>query len=706
MRPVTWIKVVCVCICLVHVVKAQTDTLQNVQVNAQRLEWQSDPSKKVFYVGTNLVNLGGNLFDVLSQIPSIYVTADGLVQYRGNQNMQIYFDGKPSGILSSSRANALSLFPADRIDKIEIISAPGAKYPAEGSSGILNIILKKGRDQDQIQGNVNLGTSQQVNASAGYAIARKKWTHGWDYSYRQSIRNNYQLFYRENASQFGLAQINQETKEINRDYNQLFTWNTEYAFDKNHALALNVVGRISSDAIQETRFNESRYARAPDRFYIRDADKRGNDSGIDVGLSYHHQVPNRWDGSLNLLWITNSGEDANQFNQNYFFDGFDVPNSNVIPRIEESKAQSMNQTLLAQGDWKRILSPKKSIEFGFRFQARQFESDFLYAKFLQNTWNIDSKRSNAFRYQEAVQAVYVQANFQALTIGLRAEATQAQKQSYVNVFPSLMWTKSLSKNAHAFVNLSTRINRPNYKALNPFISFADPLNLNAGNPNLLPEKTLLGELGYAFDKNSWSFSNQFFYRDIQGLVGRIRTFLDGDTTLTRFENIASSRAIGFEQMTQGSILKGWQVTWTSSIFQNDVQGDINGTLINEKRWTWNSRLNQQFAFGKWSGQISGIYHSAQINPLGIIQAYYTVDLGFKRELNKGKVTINARVNDVLNTQQTVYDTRPFGFVSDLTKKKETRIYYVGVSFKLVSKKIKFGKKRKAINEDEAGDEED
>ena len=119
---------------------AQVDTLMNVEVKASRPEF----GKPVFYPSANLTNLGGNLQDVLANIPSIYVAGDGSIQYRGSQSLTIYFDGKPSGILASSRANALSLFPADRIEYIEIISAPGAKYSAEGSSGILNIVLKKG----------------------------------------------------------------------------------------------------------------------------------------------------------------------------------------------------------------------------------------------------------------------------------------------------------------------------------------------------------------------------------------------------------------------------------------------------------------------------------------------------------------------------------------------------------------------------------
>ena len=117
-----------------------TRTLKEVKVEGIRSELNTDPSKKVYQVGANLTNLGGNLFDILSNIPSIYVTSDGHITYRGNQNLTLFFDGLPAGIVSSSRANALSLYPADQIDRIEILSNPGAKYTAEGSSGILNIV--------------------------------------------------------------------------------------------------------------------------------------------------------------------------------------------------------------------------------------------------------------------------------------------------------------------------------------------------------------------------------------------------------------------------------------------------------------------------------------------------------------------------------------------------------------------------------------
>ncbi|MFZ9160163.1 MAG: TonB-dependent receptor domain-containing protein [Aquirufa sp.] len=681
---------------------AQKDTLQEVRVEGIRSEITSDPTKKVYQVGANLTNLGGNLFDVLSNIPSIYVTSDGNVNYRGNQNLTIYFDGKPAGISSSSRANALSLYPADQIDRIEIISNPGAKYSAEGSAGILNIILKKGTKTESLRINSNVGTNDKYAFSATYTKGFKRWTHLVDVNLRQNIRNNYQYLYRENSSAFGAALITQTTNEVNRDYNQSIRLNSNYNFSKDRALGISFIGRLSSDHNSEVRYNISEFDYAADRLYARDADKNGRDFGFDLNVSYSPSA----NGKIDFLWIQNQGSDANSFFQHYYFGDFETSNPNIPVRNERSSASSANSTLLLQGDWTKSFAKRGLLEYGFKFNSRFFENDFLYEKQKEGIYLRDAKRSNGLVYREHIQAAYVsyayENKYATLNTGLRAEATEIAgdiQQQYLNLFPSFSIVHPLNKSSNLSFALSSRITRPSYKSLNPFISFADPLNLNAGNPELKPEKAFLYELTHTKDYASLSISNTVFYRDISGLVGRVRTFLAGDTTLTRYENIAKSRAWGIENLSTWSISKAYKVTLTTSLFQSDLEGFINNTNVSLNRWSWNSRLNQQFKWkNNWSAQISGIFQSAQINTLGIIEPYYTVDVGFKRDF--GRLSLNARVNDVFNTQKTIYDSRPFGLISDLERKKETRIFYIGFSYKFETKKMKEARERRKVNEEE------
>jgi outer membrane receptor for ferrienterochelin and colicin len=679
-----------------------TRTLKEVKVEGIRSELSTDPSKKVYQVGANLTNLGGNLFDILSNIPSIYVTSDGHVTYRGNQNLTVFFDGLPAGIVSSSRANALSLYPADQIERIEILSNPGAKYTAEGSSGILNIVLKKGSKSESLRINSNVGTNDKYALSTTYVKGVKRWTHLVDLNLRQNSRNNYQSLYRENQSRFGYSQITQNTDEINRDYNQSLRLNSTYTLSKDRSIGLSFIGRLSRDHNSETRYNKSEFVSTADRLYARDADKTGNDYGFDLNLFYNPSA----NGKIDFLWIRNQGSDANQFYQHYFYENFDTPNPNIPERFERSAASSQNSTLLLQGDWAKTISPRLKVDYGFRFNSRFFSNDFRYERLKEELYERDLARSNGFDYQEHVQAAYLSQAYKSakwnVDAGLRLEATEIAggvKQNYVNLFPALTLLHLVSTTESLSFGLSTRINRPSYKSLNPFISFADPLNLNSGNPNLKPERTLLLELAHNKDFKSLSVSNTLFYREITGLVGRVRTFLGGDTTLTRYENISKSRAWGFENISTWSITKNYKVTLNSSVFQTDLEGLINNTEVSLNRWSWNMRLNQQFKWNKqWSAQISGIFQSEQINPFGIIQPFYTVDVGVKKDF--GKLSLNARVNDIFDTQKTVYDSRPFGLISDIVRKKETRIFFIGFTYKLETKKMKEARERRRVNEEE------
>lgn len=684
-----------------------TRTLKEVKVEGIRSELSTDPSKKVYQVGANLTNLGGNLFDILSNIPSIYVTSDGHVTYRGNQNLTLFFDGLPAGIVSSSRANALSLYPADQIDRIEILSNPGAKYTAEGSSGILNIVLKKGSKSESLRINSNVGTNDKYALSATYVKGVKRWTHLIDLNLRQNSRNNYQSLYRENQSRFGYSQITQNTDEINRDYNQSLRLNSTYTLSKDRSIGMSFIGRLSRDHNSETRYNKSEFVSTADRLYAREADKKGSDYGFDLNLFYNPSA----NGKIDFLWISNQGSDANQFYQHYFYENFETPNPNIPERFERSAASSQNSTLLLQGDWTKTISPRLKVDYGFRFNSRFFTNDFRYERLKEELYERDLARSNGFDYQEHVQAAYLSQAYKSakwnVDAGLRLEATEIAggvKQNYVNLFPALSILHLVSNTESISFGLSTRITRPSYKSLNPFISFADPLNLNSGNPNLKPERTLLLELAHNKDFKSLSVSNTLFYREITGLVGRVRTFLGGDTTLTRYENISKSRAWGFENISTWSITKNYKVTLNSSIFQTDLEGLINNTEVSLNRWSWNTRLNQQFKWNKqWSAQISGIFQSEQINPFGIIQPFYTVDFGVKKDF--GKLSINARVNDIFDTQKTVYDSRPFGLISDIVRKKETRIFFIGFTYKLETKKMKEARERRRVNEEEIDLEE-
>ena len=695
-----------------------TRTLKEVVVKQQVSDLQYSPNKKIYQISGNLTTIGGNLLDALANIPSIYISPDGLIQYRGNQNMTIYFDGRPSGFVSSSRTNALSLFPLDMVERVEIISAPGANFSSEGSSGILNIILKKGGNSpSSFKLNSNFGSRDKYSVTTSFAKNNKKVSQFIDYNFRKTIRNDYQKLFRENPSSNGLSKINQELFEINRDENHTLKWGTNWHLSETQNLVVSVLGRAADDDNDEIRQNRTRFLSAPQRLYIRDALKKGQDFGMDFSISFQTKKK-KSESSIDFLWIENSGKDRNNFVQNYYFNDFDTFNSNIPQRLERSGNDNQNHTFILQGDWVKKMNSHVNLSYGFKWSKRAFNNQFSYEKFRNEAWQIDLARSNNFAYQENIGAMYGQWTYTQknwdVQAGLRNETSyiylpiQAIKDQYNNLFPSFAVQHNKNPLGILSLSLSSRINRPSYKSLNPFMSFADPLNLSSGNPKLKPEKTVLIEIGQSIDFKKVMVNNQFFYRNTRDLVGRFRTLREGDTTLTRFENIEKFTSWGFENITSWQVNQIWKIQLTASIYQNDLQGVINELKIDQNRWSYNGRLNQTFKFAKhWSAQLLGVYQSTQISPLGQIDPIYTADLGIKKELLNGKLTINAKINDVFNTQRTVYHFDSFGFVLDQEKKKETRIYYLGFSYRLEGKKkVKDLKQRKSVNEEEAGLDED
>jgi len=695
-----------------------TKILQEVLIKQQRSDLQYSPNKKIYQINGNLTTIGGNLLDALSNIPSIYINPDGVIQYRGNQNMTIYLNGKPSGFVSSNKTNALSLFPLDMVERVEIISTPGANFSSEGSSGILNIILKKGNNlPSSYKLNSNFGTRDKYSITASFAKNNQKRTQFIDYNFRKTRRNDFQKLYRENPSYSGLAKINQEMFEINRDENHTLKWGNNWQISKQNNVVFSILGRAALDENNEERQNKTRYLSSPQRLYIRDAIKIGTDYGVDVTLSYQTKKKLS-ESSIDFLWIQNTGKDRNDFVQKYYYNDFDTYNSNIPPKFERSATDNQNHTFIFQGDWIRKINTQTNFAYGFKWSNRIFQNQFSYEKLKNNLWQIDIARSNNFDYQENVVAVYSQwtqsKNHWELQAGIRSELSNIQlaiqeiNQKYINLFPSISILQTKNILGTVSFNLSSRINRPSYKSLNPFISFADPINLSSGNPTLKPEKTILIELGQAKDYKNISTSNQFFFRNTQDLVGRFRTLKEGDTTLTRFENIEKFTSWGFENITSLQVNQFWKIQLNGSIYQNDLQGQINELRINQNRWSFSGRLNQTIKWGNnWSSQLIGVYQSTQISALGQIDPIYSVDWGVKKDFMKGKLTLNVKINDIFNTQRTIYHMDSFGFLLDQEKKKETRIYYLGISYKLEGKKkIKDSKQRKSINEEEAGTDDD
>jgi iron complex outermembrane recepter protein len=710
------------------IIKTSSKTLDEVTVSEQKQEMTMSLDKRIFNVGANLTTVGGTALDVLQNVPSVIVTPDGEIQMRGSGNLLILIDGRPSGITTSNRQSALEMLPADVIESIEIITNPSSKYQADGTSGIINIITKKSKNAGyNLRTNLNAGTREKYNGNISMNLRRGRWNVFGDYNLRDFKKLNYQSLFREQNSKSGNSEINQNSDEINRDNNQNIKLGFDYFLTKRATISGFALRRLAKDNNEENRYSTTTYPErlSEPRLYLRNGIKTGEDKGLDIFLGYKQTFDKSGQElTVDFTNIDNDGYDNNDYIQSYFYQEFSTPSPYLPTRTEQSRATNQNFTRILQTDYVQPLDEKAKIETGLRGSVREFDNDFSYSVFdkTSNTFKKDIRRSNRFVYNENVYAGYANYghywNKWSLLAGLRAEYTDLiidqktaaipLKRNYLNLFPSIFLSQQINKQNQIQLNYSRRINRPSYKALNPFVNTNDLLNLSTGNPYLQPENVNSFELTHLYFKKDFSLNSTIFYRNIQNSVVRVRQIVEGDTTLTTFQNLDQNNSYGFELIASHRLAKWLRTNGNVSVFQSDLQGKTQAGEFNRSNLSLTARLNFQVKATKnLAIQFSTNYRSPLLTPQGKVSTIYTSDLGVKYDAWKGKLSINLKVNDVFNTQQQTIFTDGLGFSATNFKKNETRYLMLGIQYRLY-KKLKNPteqRERKKVNEEQAGDEQ-
>ncbi len=710
------------------VVQTSSQNLDEVTVLEQKQEMTMSLDKRIFNVGANLTTVGGTALDVMQNVPSIIVTPDGEIQMRGSSNLLILIDGRPSGITTSNRQSALEMLPADMIESIEIITNPSSKYQADGTSGIINIITKKSKNAGyNLRTNLNVGTREKYNGNISMNLRQGRWNVFGEYNLRDFKRLNTQSLFREQNSKRGNSEINQNSDEINRDNNQ----NTKIGFDffitKRATISGFALRRLARDNNDENRYSTTDYPEtlSEPRLYLRNGIKKGEDKGLDFFLGYKQTFDKSGQElTIDFTNIDNNGYDNNDYIQNYFYREFTTPSPYLQKRTEQSRATNQNFTRIFQTDYVHPLNERSKIESGLRNSLREFDNDFSYSVFenISNSFKKDLRRSNRFVYNENVIAGYVNYgqnwNKWSLLTGIRGEYTDItidQKtnlipinRTYLNLFPSVFLNRQINKQHQVQLNYARRINRPSYKALNPFVNTNDLLNLSTGNPYLQPENVNSFELTHLYFKKDFSLNSTIFYRNILNSVAKVRQIIGEDTTLTTFQNLNQNNSFGIELIASHRLAKWLRTNGNVSVFQSDILGQTQAGEFNRSNLSVTARLNFQVKAGKnLSVQFSNNYRSPLLTPQGKVSTIYTADLGAKYDAWKGKVSINLRINDIFNTQEQTIFTDGLGFNAINFKKNETRFLMLGIQYRLYEKlrNPTQQRERKKVNEEQAGDEQ-
>ncbi|MGZ8510502.1 MAG: TonB-dependent receptor domain-containing protein [Chitinophagaceae bacterium] len=643
--------------------------LNEVVVQSEKSFMELSLDKRIFTVGKDLANAGGSASDILSNIPSVSVDGEGNVKLRGSDNVRILIDGKPSGLVSFKGAGGLQQLPASLIERVEIITNPSARFEAEGNAGIINIILKKDKRQG-FNGSLELiaGYYANLGAAANLNYRHRKINFFLNYSiaYRNQpgVGSLYQEVYRQDTTFISKQNTHSRLKGLNNN----IRGGLDYYFNEKSILTASYLFRRSdATRIADIRYEDYLFTPANlTSITTRRQDEEEKEPNSEYTISYKKTFKKK-DHELTATarYIDNWESSQQLFTQHYFHpDGSRDPSRSVL---QQSLNDEFEKQWLFQMDYIKPIGEEGKLETGIRSSFRDMTNDFeVSEKNASGDFIPLQGLDNIFIYNENIHAVYgILANKSkkiAYQAGLRTEWTdvrtvlqksnEVNPRDYVNLFPSAHLTLSLEEENAIQVSYSRRVRRPFYNDLSPFMTYSDSRNFFSGNPDLDPEFSDVGEVGYIINFNKGSLFSGVFYRNTKGKIDRIRKVDSEGNSVTKPENLLNEKAWGAEFTGALTPVNWWKIDMNVNLFHSAIDGSNILASYKASSYTWFARQTSRFSLPHTIEiQARGNYEAAQKTAQGKRKSLYYFDLSASKDVIKGKGTINLNILDVFNSRR-------------------------------------------------------
>lgn len=645
--------------------------LEEVTVQGQRDLIEERVDRTIYKAENDKTTAGGDGTDVLRRVPMLSVDLDGNVSMRGSSNITVLIDGRPSAIAASSITDALKQIPADEIKAVEVITSPSAKYDAEGTSGVINIVTKKNNLQG-MSANIRTGVGLRGSDFGLNASARKGkfgFTLGGfgrsGYNIIGSFENK-QVLNNSNGTTSTVLQT-ADTKS-----NQLFgryNFGVDYELNKYNFLTAAVNFGIRNRSSNQENFITQNFVDGNLLSNaLRETDTKDNSNSMDVSLNYTKTFEEKGK-EISLLTLYNRDNRENYFVNTLFEEDL----STIDSRLKNDNP-SKNEEFTVQLDFVEPLGKDGSsiLEYGAKTILRKAYSDFAYfqadgadGEYVENP---NPNLSNEFSYDQNVTAGYVSYTaklFKNYTIkpGLRYEYTTinadfktentADIPSYGTLVPSLNLSRMLANGNMIKASYNRRISRPSLRFLNPNIDASNPLQISQGNPELDPEFTDNYELGYStFFKNTMvSFSG--FFRNTTGSIQSVRTVAEDGIIYTGFDNIGRENAIGTNIFTNISISNKISLNGSIDAYYSMLDNgltDPNFAASNEG-FVVSGRLFGNYTLPKdWQVQVFTFARGNRVQLQGSQGGFAAYGLGLNKQFNEKRGSIGFGADNFLSKE--------------------------------------------------------
>jgi ferric enterobactin receptor len=705
--------------------KRKQQTLQGVTVTAQQKLVENKIDKLVFNAEKDITSQTGVATDVLKKVPQVSVDVDGNVELAGSTGIRFLINGKPSTMFGSSIADVLQSIPANQIKSIEVITNPGAKYDAQGLSGIINIILKHSSVQG-VNGNVSI-TTGTINQNGSLNINARKGKFGLNAFANGNARLT-------TTTPMSLQRISADTTTKNKalltqdgssDFNRHgfqtgigFDWTYKEKNDFSGSLSYGEFGNKSQGSVNQSELIENNSGAILSNINSTNATKsKFNEHNIDPSLNYKRTFSNE-DQELEIAANGSFGRNKRAAGNDQLLQ----PQDSLIYGTRSSNPAKENE-YQATVDYVQPLQKDIKLGVGGKFSGYDISSlsDASVWKSFEKNYVYDSALSNDLNYHQKVYAAYAELNFPLghlveIKAGGRYEHTQvtsfysnAQQQvnkDYNTFVPSIFLMRKLSEKQTLKLNYSKRINRPDYGELNPYINTSDPKNVSTGNPELKPELRNRYELAYNNDLGkAGSFMANLFYwiskNDIQPFIVYYPSIKVGDTTYTNVavttrENIGTEKNAGASVFFDLHLNSKFSVRSNFIFFYRHTINEVNkGYNTSNTNYRFNINTSYEFTHdlaAEFFGNFSSPRHEAQ----GRYPSFISYSMAARKQLWKRKASIALSANNIFSkyvNQET--DLFGPGFVTTSVRKIPFRS--VALNFTWKFGKLEFKKEKKDEN---------
>lgn len=690
-----------------------SQTLNTVNVFGQNnTDGLSDKmDKKTFTLANNVAQSGGSVLQAMQNLPGVTLQ-DGKIQLRGNDKVAVLVDGKQNAMTGFGTQTGLDNIPASAIEKIEIINNPSSKYDANGNAGIINIIYKKNK-QEGFNGKIGITTglgslwerrenlptirpqfqaTPKINPSLSLNYRKNKlntFLQG-DYLYTQTLNRN--EFATRTYSDGTI--INQQVKR-NRttDYT---TVKTGIDWNPNEQNSLTISGYFNREKIIDKGdipyFNGGMQRLRLWQFLEDEVKYTATGSA-----SYQHkfsQPGHMLNIGFNYTW--------HREDEKYFF-------TNIMPTFtgEDSFALLSDEHVADFNlDYIRPLKQGR-IEMGMKFRRRTIPTDMQFFPGLNSP--IDVNAGGWADYKETIPAAYanyvLETNHFEMEAGLRFEYVKVQYDvnpnhntyqsdgyDYARPFPNLRLAYKIDENNKLSIFYNRRVDRPNEVDIRIFPKYDEPELLKVGNPTLRPQFTNTIEFGYRLNWKKGNIYAAAYHKLIDATITRIATQVPGSIILYNiFQNAGKSYQTGGEVVLQQELAPWYSLNTSAAIYKNKINAFTTTNrypvptvynMAEESITSGNFKLNNVFKLkGQAQIQLSGVYLAKDIIPQGTIGSRFSVDMGIKKQIQKGKGELFLNGTDILGTLKTKRSIIGNGFTYNSTDYLETQVFRLGYSYK-------------------------